>query len=213
MQELDKIRDEALADIQGGWHHRGRGSGAGGRAGPQGRLTAAQAMIKQLPNEQKPAFGQALNAVRAAITEALETKKAQLAAAADLASRLGIDVTMPPATLHQGGLHPLTQIKHQTITALRQMGFTLAAGPEIETEFHCFDALNTPADHPARNETDTFYFDSGKLLRTHTSTVQIRTMEETGPRCGSSRPARPTAATKSMPRTCRFQSNRRALRR
>ncbi len=83
----------------------------------------------------------------------------------------------PPAALHTGSLHPLTLIRDEAIGILRRMGFALADGPEIETEFHCFDALNTPADHPARNEKDTFYFDSGKLLRTHTSSVQIRTME------------------------------------
>lgn len=181
MQELDKIRDEALADIQAAGTTEAVEAARVAVLGRKGRLTSAQAMIKQLPNEQKPAFGQALNAVRATISKALETKKAQLAAATDRATVVGIDVTMPPRQLHPGGLHPLSQIKHQTITALRQMGFTLAAGPEIETEFHCFDALNTPADHPARNETDTFYFDSGKLLRTHTSTVQIRTMEQIGP--------------------------------
>ncbi|RYD46530.1 MAG: phenylalanine--tRNA ligase subunit alpha, partial [Verrucomicrobiaceae bacterium] len=71
----------------------------------------------------------------------------------------------------------LTILRHQAISILRRMGFALAEGPEIEDEFHCFDALNTPADHPARNEKDTFYFGSGKLLRTHTSSVQVRTME------------------------------------
>jgi phenylalanyl-tRNA synthetase alpha chain len=80
-----------------------------------------------------------------------------------------------------GSLHPLTILRDQAIGILRRMGFALAEGPEIEDEFHCFDALNTPADHPARNEKDTFYFDSGKLLRTHTSTVQVRTMETQKP--------------------------------
>ena len=83
-----------------------------------------------------------------------------------------------PAFLPSGGLHPITLVKDQAIQILRRMGFALVDGPEIETEFHCFDALNTPDDHPARNEKDTFYFDSGKLLRTHTSSVQIRSMEQ-----------------------------------
>ncbi|MEM9080787.1 MAG: phenylalanine--tRNA ligase subunit alpha, partial [Verrucomicrobiota bacterium] len=100
---------------------------------------------------------------------------------ADLAAVQGIDLTLPPRDLHLGGLHPLTRIKDDAIQILRRMGFALAAGPEIESEFHCFDALNTPADHPARNEKDTFYFDSGKLLRTHTSSVQVRTMETQAP--------------------------------
>jgi phenylalanyl-tRNA synthetase alpha chain len=71
----------------------------------------------------------------------------------------------------------LTIIRDEAVAVLRRMGFSISEGPEIEDEFHCFDALNTPADHPSRNEKDTFYFDSGKLLRSHTSTVQIRTME------------------------------------
>src|SRR5690606_10616181 len=74
-----------------------------------------------------------------------------------------------------------TLLRHQAIGFLRRMRFALAAGPEIEAEFHCLDALNPPADHPARNEKDPFYFDSGKLLRTHTSSVQIRTMESQSP--------------------------------
>ncbi|MEI6178726.1 MAG: phenylalanine--tRNA ligase subunit alpha, partial [Verrucomicrobiota bacterium] len=88
---------------------------------------------------------------------------------------------LPARAVVVGALHPLTLIRDQAIGILRRMGFALAEGPEIEDEFHCFDALNTPADHPARNEKDTFYFDSGKLLRTHTSSVQIRTMEAQTP--------------------------------
>ena len=76
---------------------------------------------------------------------------------------------------------PITQLLDRTIAIFRRMGFALADGPDIETEWHCFDALNTPADHPARNEQDTFYMPDGRLLRTHTSTVQIRTMESAVP--------------------------------
>ena len=85
------------------------------------------------------------------------------------------------ANSQRGSLHPLTIVKDRAIQILRRLGFALADGPEIETEFHCFDALNTPFDHPARNDSDTFYFDSGKLLRTHTSSVQVRTMEKQAP--------------------------------
>ena len=90
----------------------------------------------------------------------------------------GVDLTLPARSLPPGGLHPLTIVRDEAVRILRHMGFALADGPEIEDEFHCFDALNTPEDHPARNEKDTFYFDSGKLLRTHTSSVQIRSMEK-----------------------------------
>jgi phenylalanyl-tRNA synthetase alpha chain len=149
--------------------------------GKKGTLSLAGALIKDIPNEEKAAFGQSLNAARASITEALEKKQNTLQAIADAATLSGIDLTLPARSLHTGGLHPLTLIRDEAIQILRRMGFALADGPEIEDEYHCFDALNTPADHPARNEKDTFYFDSGKLLRTHTSSVQIRTMESSTP--------------------------------
>lgn len=149
--------------------------------GKKGKVTAAQALMRDLPNEEKPAFGQQLNATRKVVTEALESKVTELQTAADAKSVEGIDPTLPAISLPAGALHPLTQIKDEAIQILRRLGFALADGPEIEDEFHCFDALNTPADHPARNEKDTFYFDSGKLLRTHTSSVQVRTMEKAAP--------------------------------
>jgi phenylalanyl-tRNA synthetase alpha chain len=149
--------------------------------GKKGTLSLAGALIKDIPNEEKAAFGQSLNSARAAITEALEGKQKTLQEIADNAALAGIDLTLPARALHTGSLHPLTLIRDEAIRILRRMGFALADGPEIEDEYHCFDALNTPADHPARNEKDTFYFDSGKLLRTHTSSVQIRTMESSAP--------------------------------
>jgi phenylalanyl-tRNA synthetase alpha chain len=149
--------------------------------GKKGTLSLAGALIKDIPNEEKAAFGQSLNSARAAITEALEGKQKTLQEIADNAALFGIDLTLPARALHTGSLHPLTLIRDEAIRILRRMGFALAEGPEIEDEYHCFDALNTPADHPARNEKDTFYFDSGKLLRTHTSSVQIRTMESSAP--------------------------------
>jgi phenylalanyl-tRNA synthetase alpha chain len=149
--------------------------------GKKGTLTLAGALIKDIPNEEKATFGQSLNAARTAITEALETKQAAIQEIADRAALSGIDLTLPARSLSTGALHPLTLIRDEAIQILRRMGFALADGPEIEDEYHCFDALNTPADHPARNEKDTFYFNSGKLLRTHTSSVQIRTMESSTP--------------------------------
>ena len=92
-----------------------------------------------------------------------------------------VALALPGTPLERGSLHPLTQMLDRAITIFRRMGFALADGPDIETEWHCFDALNTPPDHPARNEQDTFYLPDGRLLRTHTSTVQIRTMESAAP--------------------------------
>lgn len=149
--------------------------------GKKGSLTAAQQGMRDVPKEDKPAVGQMLNEARATITAALEERQAALQAEADRAAVAGVDLTMPGRTLPEGGVHPLTLVRDEAVHILRRMGFALAEGPEIEDEFHCFDALNTPADHPARNEKDTFYFDSGKLLRTQTSTVQVRAMEKTAP--------------------------------
>ncbi|MBC7980455.1 MAG: phenylalanine--tRNA ligase subunit alpha [Armatimonadetes bacterium] len=145
--------------------------------GKKGTLSLAGAAIKDVPGDQKAAFGQALNTARAAITSALEEKQNALLEIADRAALSGIDLTLPARPVPIGALHPLTLIRDEAVQILRRMGFALADGPEIEDEFHCFDALNTPADHPARNEKDTFYFNSGKLLRTHTSSVQVRMME------------------------------------
>lgn len=149
--------------------------------GKKGKLTAAQALMKTIPNEEKKAFGQLLNETRSAINSALEEKLSSLQNAADADSVANIDLTLPGYPTAESTLHPLTIVKDEAIQILRRLGFSLAEGPEIETEFHCFDALNTPQDHPARNEKDTFYFDSGKLLRTHTSSVQVRTMEKAKP--------------------------------
>jgi phenylalanyl-tRNA synthetase alpha chain len=149
--------------------------------GRKGRITVAAAGMKDIPKEDKPAAGKALNEVRDAITSAISDKAGSLQNAADAKAAGNIDVTLPGQPTPRGSRHPVSQILDQAVATLRRMGFSLASGPEIETEWHCFDALNTPSDHPARNESDTFYFQDDRLLRTHTSTVQIRTMETTPP--------------------------------
>lgn len=180
-QELDAIKADALEAISNAADEKALEEARVAFLGKKGRLTAASASMKDVPKEDKPAFGQALNETRQAISTALDEKVSALQDEADKRSVEGIDVSLPARSLPAGGLHPLTIVKDRAIQILRRMGFALAEGPEIETEFHCFDALNTPDDHPARNEKDTFYFDSGKLLRTHTSSVQIRTMEKAQP--------------------------------
>ena len=180
-QEIEAIQTDALAAIAAASDEKSLDDARVAFLGKKGRLTAASAGMKDLSKEDKPKMGQLLNAARQAITSALDEKQSALADEADKKSVQGIDLTLPSRPLPEGGLHPLTQAKDRAIQVLRRMGFALADGPEIEDEFHCFDALNTPEDHPARNEKDTFYFDSGKLLRTHTSSVQIRTMEKATP--------------------------------
>jgi len=179
--DIDSIQQEAIAGIAAASDERSLEDARVAYLGKKGTLAGAAAGMRDLSNDEKPAFGAALNKARAAVTTALETKTQELQNLADQKSVAGIDLTLPARQLALGGLHPLTIIKDRAIQILRRMGFALADGPEIETEYHCFDALNTPDDHPARNEKDTFYFDGGKLLRTHTSSVQIRTMEKATP--------------------------------
>jgi phenylalanyl-tRNA synthetase alpha chain len=144
--------------------------------GRTGSISGLSEGMRTLSKDDKPRLGKLLNETRAAVTAALDGRKAALTANADAAAFANIDVTLPGTAPFRGSLHPITQLQDRAIQIFRRMGFSLADGPDIETEWHNFDALNTPADHPARNEQDTFYLPDGRLLRTQTSPVQIRTM-------------------------------------
>ena len=149
--------------------------------GRKGSVTLLSGGMRDVPADAKAATGAALNETRTGIGDALDIRKAALTAEQDAREALGVDLTLPGRPLPHGGLHPMTQVLDQAVQVLRRMGFALATGPEVETPWHCFDALNTPADHPARHESDTFYFAGGNLLRTHTSSVQVRTMQAQTP--------------------------------
>lgn len=181
IEELETLKNHALTVIAAVADEAALEAARVEFLGKKSALTGIGARMREVPPEQKGAVGAKLNEVRTALTAALEEKAAAFVAAKDAAAVRGIDATLPGRAAWQGGLHPLTQLQDRAVKILRGMGFALAAGPEVETEWHCFDALNTPADHPARNEQDTFYFPNGWLLRTHTSSVQIRTMETTAP--------------------------------
>ena len=180
-EQAAQIQAEALAAIEAATTEAVLEDARVKFLGKKSPLNALAGEMRNLSNEEKPKLGAALNAARQAIGGALETQKQSLQDAADAGSVADLDPSLPARALPSGALHPLTVVKDRAIQILRRLGFALADGPEIETEFHCFDALNTPFDHPARNDSDTFYFDSGKLLRTHTSSVQIRTMEKAAP--------------------------------
>ena len=180
-RELEEIRQAALADL-GDIDTTGELEDLRVKyLGKKSRLKAVSAGMRELAPDQKRVVGKTLSGVTKAIESAIEKTKSRLQSEADSRAISSIDITLPGYPMKPGALHPVTQIQDLAISALRRMGFALARGPEIETEFHCFDALNTPPDHPARNEQDTFYFEDGRLLRTHTSSVQIRTMEATPP--------------------------------
>jgi phenylalanyl-tRNA synthetase alpha chain len=177
LTELEQILTGGLQELAGVADEAGLENFRVTYLGKKGRVTALAAGMRNVPPDQKAAVGAKLNEVRHALGGCIDEKLAALQAARDAAAVQGIDLTLPGRPAAGGALHPLTRLRDRAVQALRRMGFNLAEGPEIETEWHCFDALNTPPDHPARNEKDTFYLPDGRLLRTHTSTVQIRTME------------------------------------
>ncbi len=179
--QLEQLREEALAAIAAAADETDMELARVKFLGQSGAFTVISKGMKDVSKDDKPRLGKLLNEVRAAVTAALDARKAGLQGEADKAAFSGVDATLPGSAARIGTLHPITQLLDRTISIFRRMGFALADGPDIEDEFHCFDALNTPADHPARNEKDTFYFADGRLLRTHTSTVQIRTMEKAAP--------------------------------
>lgn len=151
--------------------------------GKKGSITERMKLLGKLPKEEKPAAGQAINVAKQAVQKSLEARKETLNNAeleAKLASET-IDVTLPGRGQQAGGLHPVTRTLERIEELFSQMGFEVATGPEIEDEFHNFEALNIPETHPARAMHDTFYFPDGRLLRTHTSPVQVRTMKEKAP--------------------------------
>jgi len=149
--------------------------------GKSGLITVLGERMRTVAKEERPRVGKLLNDLRQAVTSALETRETGLLEEADTAAVASLDLTLPGTSPTPGTLHPLTQLLDRAVRCFRRMGFAIADGPDIETEWHCFDALNTPPDHPARNEQDTFYLPDGRLLRSHTSTVQIRVMENCPP--------------------------------
>ena len=151
--------------------------------GKKGRLTGVLKSIGGLPPEEKPAAGQAVNQAKG-VVQALVDEKKQLLENAQLAEKLAsdaLDVTLPAGGQLAGGLHPITLTIERISALFAQLGFAVATGPEIEDDYHNFEALNTPPHHPARAMHDTFYFDVNRLLRTQTSSVQIRYMENEKP--------------------------------
>ncbi len=151
--------------------------------GKKGRLTEILKGLAHLSPEEKPKVGQLVNQVKQHISTQIEAKMLALKEK-QLQEKLAaeqIDVTLPGRNSHSGSLHPVTQVKQRINDYFSRLGFDIVDGPEIETEFYNFEALNIPGHHPARAMHDTFYFGDGRLLRTHTSPVQIRTMEQRKP--------------------------------
>jgi len=150
--------------------------------GKKGRITDLLKQLGSIEADQRRAFGQAVNAAKQELAESITSKREQLQAQA-LESQLAgerVDVTLPGRGSQRGGLHPVTLAMQRIIDLFGHLGFDVATGPEVEDDYYNFESLNFPAHHPARAMHDTFYFGDGRLLRTHTSPVQIREMQKQG---------------------------------
>jgi phenylalanyl-tRNA synthetase alpha chain len=159
--------------------------------GPKGELTTLMKAMGGVPKEERPAVGKRINQAKVELQTLLDAALARVQSA-ELTAQLGppVDASLPSPDPLPGARHPLTLVRDELCSILRKVGFVVVEGPEVETEYYCFDALNTPSDHPARDAQDTFYFPPETrvanverktpgekyLLRTHTSSVQIRTM-------------------------------------
>ncbi len=151
--------------------------------GKKGVLTQRLKTLGQLPPAERPRAGQKINQAKQALAERLQARRVALEAAAREArlARERVDVTLPGRRRASGGLHPVTRTIDRIVDLFAEVGFEVREGPEIEDEYHNFEALNIPPHHPARAMHDTFYFPDGRLLRTHTSPVQVRVMSEERP--------------------------------
>ena len=197
--EIEPLKQAALAELTSAPDLAALEQAKGAWLGPNGKFTALMKQLGTLSKAEKPAAGKAINSAKVELEAALAERRSELELKAALPKE-PTDFTLPGRRRALGKLHPLTQVTEDIVRAFRKLGFAVADGPEIEDEYHCFDALNTPADHPARDTQDTFYVaqvsglcaDSGKrnsgqrpepqsLLRTHTSSVQIRVMKSQPP--------------------------------
>jgi phenylalanyl-tRNA synthetase alpha chain len=175
--ELRRLAEEFLAEIAGLHAEQDIRLAQARYLGRKGRLTEVMKALGRIPVEERPKVGEAANQTRAIIEQKMTERLAALAEAAlDADLQRSLDVSLPGRGAMPGTLHPLTLVRREIEAIFRGLGFELRTGPWIETEWNNFDALNTPADHPARDMQDTFFVEGGRILRSHTSPVQVRTM-------------------------------------
>jgi phenylalanyl-tRNA synthetase alpha chain len=179
MDNLDSLTSEALNAIEQAPDIPGLEQLRVHYLGKKGSLTDLLKSLGKLTPEERPKAGAAINAAKVKVQDALEARKATLGAAETASKQIAeaVDVTLPGRRQSAGGLHPVTKTLQRIENIFSSAGFAVVEGPEIEDDYHNFEALNIPEHHPAKAMHDTFYFDSGLLLRTHTSTVQVREME------------------------------------
>lgn len=180
IEKLQSLKEEALAEVQAANDIKALNDVRIKYLGKKGPITEVLRGMGSLPPEERPAVGQAANEVRAQIAGAIEEKQRELnrrERERQLAEET-IDVTLPGRIAARGAMHPLNKTIEEIETIFIGMGFTIAEGPEVETDYYNFEALNIPKNHPARDMQDSFYITDDILMRTHTSPVQARTMEK-----------------------------------
>ena len=182
LERLKQVRASFVADLNAAGTdpaavEKLRVAYAGRKSGLLQELTAA---LRELPNEDKRDYGQALNELKKFVEKELEQAKQSVAVTADDSASHRVDVTLPGLALPRGAEHPVHLVRRRIEEIFLRMGYDVESGPEIEDDWHNFEALNIPPDHPARDDQDTFYVGSN-LLRTHTSPVQARVMERRKP--------------------------------
>ena len=191
MENIENLKSQILGDISNAQDVKTLEEVRVGVLGKKGRITEMMKNLGSLSLEEKKEMGKGLNILKSEVEQALEAQKEKLEKA-ELNARLAkekVDVTLPIRPEVQGRIHPVSKIYEEVVAIFGEMGFEVAEGPDIEDQFHNFNALNTPANHPARQMQDTFYipnpesdnFDDSYVVRTQTSSVQIRTMEKQQP--------------------------------
>lgn len=182
-QELDNLLENAIKAIGQSEDLASLDSVRVAYLGKKGEITAKLKNLGKISAELRPAAGQAINKIKQRIQILLEERKSVIndQLVSDTLLSDTVDVTLPGRGLNSGGLHPVTLTTNRIQKMFAKLGFDIAEGPEVEDDFHNFEALNIPAHHPARAMHDTFYFGDGHLLRTHTSPVQIRVLEHQAP--------------------------------
>ena len=186
--EMDKVREEALAEIKAAGDMRALDDVRVTYLGKKGLVSAQMKGLGKLPPEERKERGRLLNELRGTLEQAIAERRAALGKQAleEKLAKERVDVTLPARPEAEGVVHPVSHVWEEVVEIFADLGFSVAEGPHIETDWYNFEALNIPSEHPARQEHDTFYFHekadgTRKLLRTHTSPVQIHTMEKQEP--------------------------------
>lgn len=179
-QDLQQLRNEALEAVSGLKSREDCEALRVKYLGRKGALSQFMKRMGSVPPELRPRIGELANAIKGEIETALNSQLSRFSGVEEQLSH-GVDITLPGRYVKTGRLHPINQITNEVCDIFERLGFTITEGPEVELDYYNFEALNFPRDHPARDMQDTFFISENLLLRTHTSPIQVRTMEKQAP--------------------------------